>query len=79
MDEDIQELHKYAELENSELGEICRLLCIMAESYQPHLSEDFQQALADEIVAQLVHFKQFSKIVEVTTNRVEIIDILEWL
>jgi len=57
------ELAVYADLDGTEVGEACLLLCALA-SYPDYLKEDFCEALAKEIDEQLTDFRVFTEIVE---------------
>ncbi len=60
------ELEEYANLEGTELGEICNLLtrlCSYICGYSAYISEECQEAIIKEIKSQLDNFKENSKIV----------------
>ena len=63
IDKQVEELLEYAEIESTEIGELCISLC---ETYnnRVYASEDFQEALKQEILSQLENFKENCTIVE---------------
>lgn len=60
-----RELEKYAEVEGTEVGEVCQLLIQLAGD-EDYVSEKFHKALVKEIKDQLKNFKRYYKIVEQT-------------
>lgn len=61
--ENIEELMRYIELDNSEVGEACTYLCDLYR-YDYVVSKPFFELLKEEIVAQLNNFKDNCKVVE---------------
>lgn len=59
----VTELHRYAELEGSEIGDCCILLSSL-ETYKDELSNEFYTALCKEIEYQLKIFKECSVIIK---------------
>lgn len=73
----VSKLQNYAQLEGTELGEACSLLCRLY-NYSPYLGESFNKSLLDEIRGQLHNFVAHSKIVtRVETTKLNIQE-LEW-
>ncbi len=64
IDDVIEELTIYADLEGSELGGLASSLIEMYESYMDYVGKDFLKALKLEMKEQLDNFKQYSEIVE---------------
>lgn len=62
-----EKLMEYANLEGSEIGEACRLLCDLA-GYTDYIGDDLAEHLEKEIEFQLLHFQVNSKIVEKTVK-----------
>lgn len=77
MDEKAVELQKYADLEGTELGEMCTILCSLF-GYPDYMSEEFFTAIENEITKQLDNFKTNSKIVEIEETVVRKVVDLEW-
>ena len=71
------ELEMYANLEGSEIGELCNMLLGIA-NLVVYASDSFHSALVQEIKEQLLMFKSKTKIVE--SERTEVIKYkeLEW-
>ena len=64
IDKEIGELNKFAEMEGSEIGEMC-LTLIHIMSYSDYIiSHEFEQSVKKEILYQLDNFKEHSQIVE---------------
>lgn len=63
--EEAHKLREYAELEGSELGEVCIRLYAL-QQYSSHLSDELLFILAKEIKEQLEWFEENTKIVEET-------------
>lgn len=59
----LNDLIKYADIEGTEIGEVCILLTDIAR-YPDYVSEEFYHALEKEIMSQLKYFKENSEIVE---------------
>lgn len=64
IDDVIEELTEYANLEGSELGGLAGSLIEMYESYMDYVSDEFLKALEKEMRDQLDNFKENSAIVE---------------
>jgi len=85
MEEDIRiqlqklanELTKYSELEESEVGEACNLL-IQIVDYPNYISDEFKQALKKEMKAQLLNFERNCIIVTKKVKSIRTIKTLEW-
>jgi len=72
------ELEEYAEMEGTELGELCGTLCSLMNYFDYTRTEEFESAVAAEIEQQLAYFKKHSKVVETEeTHKHTVID-LEW-
>lgn len=61
--EELEELLKYADLENNELGHYCKYLHIIATSFPDYMTGDFADSLVEEIMFNLENFKKEYKIV----------------
>lgn len=72
-----QELQRYAELEDTELGEACTAL-IHASRFTDYVGEEFAQALVTELEEQLRVFKQETRIVEREEMIKRTVVYLEW-
>ena len=59
----IEELQKYAEIDDSELGEVCIAL-VSATKNISYVNAAFASALRKEIVKQLTNYRKNSTIVE---------------
>ena len=64
MQEEIEELEKYADYEGTELGEMCQSLVRIAH-YPDYISEELRQTVAQEIVDTLAVFHEQATLVEV--------------
>jgi hypothetical protein len=53
----VEELEKYAEVEGTEVGELCQALCVIA-GYPSYMSDEFLEAVTKEICSQLDNFKK---------------------
>lgn len=73
----VEELREYAELEGSEIGEICLLLYDIYR-YSPYMSESFRKAVEKEVKNQLQNFKDHCKIVDKSEVVTETWKELEW-
>ena len=76
--EEIVELARYADLEDSEIGELCRALMHTAR-YLDYMSEEFKVSLVEEIRYQLKMFKENTRIVETEETYIEKFKTLEWI
>ncbi len=56
-----KELEAYAELEGTDLGEACLLLCRLA-SYEDYVSDEFKKELSRELQRKLNFFKSAYRI-----------------
>jgi len=74
----IQELKNYLDLEESEVGEACGLLCDLHDRYLDYVDKKFIMALQKEILDQLKNFKENTKIIERTETTKTTIKELEW-
>lgn len=72
-----EELQKFAELENTELGELWASLIAVAY-HSEYASDDFAKALENEIDAQLDHCKKHATIVEEEETFTRKVVSLEW-
>ena len=63
------DLEVYADLEGTEVGELCAGLIRLHRLYPYFLDGKFKEALEKEIEAQLNNFKEFSEIVEKEETR----------
>ena len=72
-----KELNKYAEIEGTELGEVCRLL-ISTAGYVSYVGDSFYESLVVELQNQLDNFKEHAEIVEKTETREVKYRELEW-
>ena len=73
-----EELRRYAELDGTEVGEACNLICTLATSYGDYIGDEFKEAVYKEIEAQLNFFKNNCKIVsEIIPVQRTVYD-LEW-
>lgn len=68
VDEQIDRLNKFSELEGSEAGEYWRSLTEMWVMHRASLSEKFTEALVTEIMIELRHCELNMEIVEVETE-----------
>ena len=75
--EKIDELQKYAELEGTEVGEFCSMLCQIAQ-YPDYMTNEFFAAVEKEIYAQLSNFKSNARIVETKKTLTHTITELGW-
>ena len=75
---EIQELEKYAQLEGSEIGELCSAL-IQTTYLTTCASDNFRAALVKEIKDQLKMFKDNTEIVEKEITSTQKCTELEWL
>ena len=75
--EKINELQKYSELEGTEIGEFCTILCQIAQ-YPDYMTDEFFAAIEKEIDAQLDNFKTNATIVETPKTVTHTIVELEW-
>ena len=77
IENEIEELEKYANIEGSEIGEVCELLISLAR-YPDYISTNFSECLVNEIISQLKNFKNNFKIVErevtYTNKYLELVD-----
>jgi hypothetical protein len=71
------ELMPYAELEGSEVGEVCDLM-VQLSGYEPYISAAFSKALEKEMTSQLKYFKANTKIVEEIEEVKHPVKRLEW-
>jgi len=72
-----QQLSEYADLEGSELGEVCAGL-IQLTYYTSYLDNEFVKALRKEVEDNLTSFKEGSKIVTEEVTRTATETTLEW-
>ena len=76
----LEKLQELAEMENTEVGEMWRGLCMMAQSSYGYASEVFQKALEFEVLTQLeyiiVHTEIKEETKEVTRQQTSVW--LEW-
>jgi hypothetical protein len=75
--EELEELLKYADLENNELGDYCNHLHIIATSFPDYMTGDFIYSLVKEIMFNLENFKKEYKIVRKEETRTICYDVLE--
>jgi hypothetical protein len=73
----LKELTQYADLDESEVGEVCGTL-IYLYSTKDYLSPEFIRALDKEIEAQLRSFQERSKVIEVEETHTELVRKLIW-
>jgi hypothetical protein len=78
LEEKIEELEKYANLEGSELGELCQALIAVARYPDYCCSKKFFKAVEQEIDAQLKNFQDHCKIVDREEPSTRRIRELEW-
>jgi hypothetical protein len=71
------ELMPYAELEGSEVGEVCDLM-IQLSGYSPYISPALSKALEKEMAVQLKFFKANSRIVKEIEKIEQPVKRLEW-
>ena len=72
-----EELSEYADMEGTEVGEICRLL-ISVLDYESYVSQAFYESVVKEAREQLENFKENSIIKEEEVVRVQSIKYVEW-
>lgn len=72
------ELETYANIEGSEIGEMCRMLVGLSH-YTDFLSDDFLVVLSTELEEQLDNFKEYSTIVETEEVFTRKVISLEWI
>lgn len=73
----VEELQKYAEMEDTELGETCQAL-VQLSHYPDYVSDEFQAALYKEMVEQLENFQENATIVESTETWTRPVFYLKW-
>jgi len=73
-----EELRRYAELDGTEVGEACNLICTLATSYSDYIGDEFKEAVYKEIEAQLNFFKNNCKIVSEIIPVQQTVYDLEW-
>ena len=74
-----EELRRYAELDGTEVGEACNLICTLATSYSDYIGDEFKEALYKEIEEHLHFFKKNCKIINVECEHMNDIYMdLEW-
>ena len=78
MEKEIKELEEYANMEGTEIGELCHVLIRMA-NYRDYMSDEFRLALEKEIKSQLNMFKGSTQIVEKVETFTQKFKELEWL
>lgn len=75
--EKAEALRRYAELEGTELGELC--LALVSVAYRAeYASDDFATALEKELTAQLDNFKENATIIEREETFTRKVAGLEW-
>ena len=74
----VEELVKYAELEGSEIGELCLLLYDISRYFPYILSESFEEEIKKEVKNQLQNFKDNCTIVDKFEEVTEKWKELEW-
>lgn len=72
------ELEMYANLDNTEISELCQILEHAAILSEYTLSKGFERAIEEEIDAQLYNFKTYSKIVTREKTQQRTYKELEW-
>lgn len=72
-----EQLKEYADLENDELGEVCRIMIDLA-GYISYVSDEFYNALIKEIEDKLEFFKENTEIVEKPVTFHKKVRDLEW-
>lgn len=72
-----QQLNSYSQYELSETGEVCKMLTQLSV-YVSYVSEEFYQALCEEMESQFKNFKRHSRLVERTETTTETYKVLEW-
>lgn len=77
MRETCTSLQPYAELEGSEVGELCRQLIVMAE-HTTFMSDRLVDVLDDEIARHLNYFESHATITRKTETVTRKIKIFEW-
>lgn len=77
-EDDREELEMYANLEGTELGEFCRLLCQIEHYGSMMITDKFSAAVADEIKTQLSNFKEHTTILTFDEAYTREIKELEW-
>ena len=77
MSEELEELETYADLEGTEVGELCHSL-ITVSHYPDYMDEVFEKALIKEILSQLVNFKNNATIVEKDETYTQKTKRIEW-
>jgi len=73
-----EELRRYAELDGTEVGQACNLICTLATSYGDYIGDEFKEAVYKEIETQLNFFKKNCKIVSETIPVQRTVYDLEW-
>ena len=76
--EKVAQLNKYAELEGTEYGEVCRQLCILGQ-YHDYMTEPFLESLSAEIERQLAHFQDHARIERKPERETRWVETLVWL
>ncbi len=71
------ELQRYADLEDTELGELNRYLTQLAQ-YVDYVGEEFATVLLSEMEDQLQAFQEGAKIVEKVETFTRTVTYLEW-
>jgi len=56
-----EELRRYAELDGTEVGEACNMICTLAGTYNDYIGDEFKESVYKEIEAQLNFFKNNNK------------------
>jgi len=77
LEETVDELREYANMEETEVGEVCKFLLAVLE-YESYVDEEFYNALIKEIKEQLQNFKENSVVVVEERTRKETIRYIEW-
>jgi hypothetical protein len=72
-----EKLQKYAEIDGSEIGELC-ISMIQLSRYSDYVSEEFVDALYAEMVSQLENFEECATIVETEETFTRKVVYLEW-
>jgi len=73
-----EELRRYAELDGTEVGEACNMICTLAGTYNDYIGDEFKEALYKEIEEHLHFFKKNCKIVSETIPVQQTVYDLEW-
>jgi len=71
------ELKEYAELDGTELGEVCDSL-IQLTHFGDYISEEFMESLETEIISQLENFKLNTTISKRVVTTQCVVKELEW-